>query len=397
MKKRFGIGGLVLACVLGAALAGGAVFLCFVSYFGGLDMIGQAGKFASAYHILDNYYVGEADMEKVTEAAYDAMIAAIGDRWSYYMTPQEYESYKEMQSNSYTGIGITIAAGEEDGYLTVKGVTEGSPAHRAGVRTGDRLYELNGQSLAGMDSSQVKSLITETEGREFQLTLMDNKDELRTVTVKAESIFTDPVEHEMLEGGIAYIRIKNFESQSSDQAIEALEELMEQGAEAVVFDVRGNPGGLLSQLTALLDYLLPEGDMFVSVDQNGRETVKTSDGEWVDLPMTVLINGDTYSAAEFFAAALSEYGMAETVGEPSTGKSRSQVNLFLPDGSVFHLSTNGYLTPNRVDLAEQGGLVPDRRVSFTQEERGLFYSGELSRQDDRQLQEALKVLTEKVA
>ena len=169
----------------------------------------------------------------------------------------------------------------------------------------------------------------------------------------------------MINGNVGYIRIANFESGAAQSSISAIESLLTAGAEYFVFDVRTNPGGLLSELTTLLDYLLPGVDIFVSVDKSGEETVVTSNNVCLDMDMCVLVNADSYSAAEFFAAALQEYGWATIVGEHTTGKGRSQQTFELSDGSALHLSTAKYLTPKRVDLSEQGGVAPDIEVALS--------------------------------
>ena len=193
----------------------------------------------------------------------------------------------------------------------------------------------------------------------------------------------------LLDDAIGYIKIENFESGSAEAFIEATDALMDQGATKLIFDVRGNPGGQLTELLDMLDYLLPEGDMFISVDQAGEETVYKSDADCIDLPMSVLIDADSYSAAEFFAAALQEYHLATTVGEATTGKGRSQITLEYSDGTALHISSKRYLTPNRIDLSEQGGLIPDVAVELDEQEKELFYSDALDYENDPQLQAAI--------
>ena len=163
----------------------------------------------------------------------------------------------------------------------------------------------------------------------------------------------------MLDENIGYIRLENFERASAQTSISAMKQLIDEGAKGLIFDLRTNPGGQLSELTELLDYILPEGEIFVSVDSDGNEEITYSDDSCVDIPMVVLINEKTYSAAEFFAAALREYEAATIIGVPSTGKAKSQQTYILDDGSAVHISTRNYLTPNRVNLADAGGLVPD--------------------------------------
>ena len=180
-----------------------------------------------------------------------------------------------------------------------------------------------------------------------------------TYTVDCSVIYNDPVTYELKDGAVGYIKIANFEAGSGDAVKKAIDELLSQGAKSMVFDLRNNPGGMLSELIKALDYILPEGDLFVSVDQSGKETVTKSDNVCLQMKMSVLVNENTYSAAEYFAAALKEYNWATVVGSATTGKGRSQTTIELSDGSAVHISSRKYLTPKRVDLAQTGGITPD--------------------------------------
>lgn len=391
MKKRFSLLSVIIACIAGVIIAGSGCYIYAKNIFKDGDAFSASTKFASVYNILDDYFVGEADMEEVSDAAYSAMVGATDDRWSYYMTAEQYEDYADIQDNTYKGIGITIRSEEEGALLCAVEITEGSPAELAGVKVGDRLFKIDGESLEGLTSAQVKEIISDKDGADFVLTLKSENGGIRDVTLSTKTIFSNPIKYELFDSGIGYIKIKNFEGKCAEGAIAALEELIDRGAESIVFDVRNNPGGLLSELVKLLDYLLPEGDIFISTDVNGNENIIRSDASSVDIPMVVLVNGNTYSAAEFFAAALSEYETAVIVGAPTTGKARSQINIPLSDGSAVHISTNKYLTPNRVDLAETGGLKPDHVVELTEEEELALVKGDLPAAEDRQIQKAISV------
>ncbi len=390
MKKRFSFLSLIIACVLSAAITSLCFLGIFIINYGGTSSFPYATKFAAVFNAIKNDYVGEADMEQVSDAAYSAMIDAIGDRWSYYMNAEQYEEYKLYQQNSYTGIGVTIEKDKASGLYKIVIVAEDSPASAAGVTIGDLMLAIDGENLTGKTSSEIKAIIAGKEGKSFGLTLRTQDGTERTVTVEAKIIHSDPVKYEMLDGSIGYIKIKNFETGSGDGIINAVDDLVSQGAKGIVFDVRNNPGGLLNELLKALDHILPEGDLFVSADKEGNEKVDTSDADCVKLPMTVLINENSYSAAEFFAAALSEYDWATLAGTHTTGKARSQVNIALPDGSAVHLSTNSYLTPKRVDLAETGGLAPDVSVSLTDEDEAKLASGLLDHREDAQLAAAVE-------
>lgn len=398
MKKHFSAATLIIACVISISLTALCLFSFFVFQYGGFDSFFSATKFAAIYNAIENDFVGDADMEKVSDAAYSAMIATIDDRWSYYMTAQQYVEYQKYQQNSYTGIGVTIEKDGNSGLYKVVTVLEDSPASRAGINIGDLMCVIDGEDLTGKSSDEIKQMIAGKEDKAFELELRAQDGTERTVKISSERFYSKPVKYEMLDDGIGYIKIKNFESDSGEGIINAVDKLVADGAKGIVFDVRNNPGGLLSELLKALDHILPEGDIFVAADKAGNETVKTSDAACVKIPMTVLMNENSYSAAEFFAAALSEYNWATTVGAHTTGKARSQVNIELTDGSAVHISTNSYLTPKRVDLAEKGGLAPEVPVSIGAEDEAKLASGLLEYDKDPQLIAALdeiKTLIEK--
>ena len=365
MKRKYSLMELTLTAIGAAAVTLFTVFTIGFYRYGGREGLEFLNKMDLVRRIAQSKYIGEIEWDAVTDGACGGVIDALGDRWSYYMTAERYADYQMRESNTSSGIGVTVKARGEGG-LEVVDVLEGSPAAAAGVEPGQVIVSLDGQDVTDMDTGQLRELIMAQTG-EFELGLLDAGGEEVRVTVYTDTFYSTPVSFEMLEGGIGYIRIANFEEGAAERTVSAMEELLAGGARSLLFDVRSNPGGFLTELIDVLDRLLPEGDVFISIDRDGGEEIYTSDAECVDLPMAVLINANTYSAAEFFAAALSEYGRAVMVGAPSTGKGRSQVTYALPDGSAVHISTRRYLTPNRVDLSEQGGLTPDIVVEQTGE------------------------------
>lgn len=277
------------------------------------------------------------------------------------MSAEEYEAYKLSSSNEYSGIGVSVKVNSK-GEFEVFSVEESSPAANAGIAVGDIITAIDGEDVSDKTLEDVSLLIRSKVNKDFPMTLESGGD-TKTVTVACEIIYKNPVSSRLLDGNIGYIKISNFEAGSSENTKKAIEQLLQTGATSFIFDVRNNPGGLLTELVDLLDYILPEGDLFISVDKEGHETVQTSDKVSLKNKMVVLVNGNSYSAAEFFAAALQEYNWATVVGEQTTGKARSQITLELSDGSAVHISTHKYLTPNRVDLAEAGGVTPDIAVA----------------------------------
>ncbi|MBQ3257390.1 MAG: S41 family peptidase [Oscillospiraceae bacterium] len=341
-----------LATFLGTATL---ILLWLMVLAGGWRPLVNSFKFMQLQSVIDRVYVGEADSEELSDLAYTAMIDALGDRWSYYMTAEEYESYRQDKTNHYVGIGITLQKTEAG--LHIIAIAKDSPAERAGIPADSYLVEVNGLRLTDEDASAVSTMIRQDPDH-VALVVADRDGNETAYSLVMETIYTNPVSYERMED-VGYIKIENFDDTMAEEAIKAVEALTAEGVAGLVFDVRNNGGGYLTELCELLDYLLPEGEIFVSVDESGREKITKSDARCIELPMVVLVNENSYSAAEFFAAALGEYDAAEIVGAPTTGKSRSQTNVVLIDGSAVHISSKRYLTPQRIDLTEQGGLVPD--------------------------------------
>jgi len=343
---------------------------------------------------IKNRYVDDemVDYEQLEDVAASAMIDALPDGWSYYISADEYEAYEADRANTFVGVGITIQAREENDGMDIVQISKGSSAEKVGILPGDVLVEAGGKSVAGMTVSQVSELVRGEEGTTVKLAVLRDG-QRKEFTVERAVIQVQVVTFAMVADGVGYVRIENFHDRSAEEAIAAVEELRAQGAKSLVFDVRGNPGGYKDQLVLLLDYLLPEGDLFRSVDYSDAEEVDTSDAACVEMPMAVLIDGNSYSAAEFFAAALEEYDWAVTVGEPTVGKGHFQVTYRLSDGSAVALSSGRYYTPKGVSLSDVGGLTPNVAVEMDDETAAKLYSGLLPYQEDAQLQAAIEALS----
>ena len=301
-------------------------------------------------------FIGDADQTAMEDAAATAMVKSLNDRWSYYIPASEYAAHEEQVNNAYVGVGITIEAREQEGFL-VKAVNEGSSAEVAGVQVDDLLVEVEGQDVREMTAAEVRNLVRGEEGTYVSLTVL-RRGERVTLSVERRQVQTVVASGRMLSGDIGLVTIENFDARCAEEAIAAIDGLLGQGAEKLIFDVRNNPGGYAKELVKVLDYLLPEGELFRTVDYAGKEKVDYSDADCLDIPMAVLVNGDSYSAAEFFAAALSEYGVADVVGEKTCGKGYFQNTMRLSDGSAVGLSVGKYFTPKGVSLAGVG-ITPD--------------------------------------
>ena len=341
--------------------------------------------------LIDLVYVGESDPDAMEDAAAAAMVNSLGDKWSYYMTAEDYSSYIEQMNNSYVGVGMTVQVNEE-GYVTILRVEEGSPAKEAGILAGDTLIAVDGADILGWDINETKNKVRGEAGTFVSLTLQRDGQTL-VLDVERRMVSIQVASSQMLEGNVGLVTITNFDSRCAEETISAIEALLEQGATALIFDVRNNPGGYKDELVKLLDYLLPEGVLFRSVMYDGTEEVDKSDADSLDIPMAVLANGNSYSAAEFFAAALMEYDKATFVGQPTTGKGRFQVTYRLADGSALNISIGTYTTPNGVDLTDVG-LTPDVLVEVDEETEMQIYYGAVAPEEDPQIQKALEILAQ---
>ncbi len=366
-NKKFKLTHLIIVCLVVAALTAGATYALTIGGIGSKQYFDDAKAYVEIEKIINENYIGSVDDDTLFNAAASAMVRSIDDKWSYYMSPEEYAAYKLTSSNEYAGIGISVKQ-NDSGDFEIFSVDSGTPAEAAGLTAGQLIVSVDGQPVADMTLSEMQELIRSKLNKDFPMVVSDKKGNEVSVTVACEIIYKDPVSSRMLDGNIGYIKIANFEAGSSEGTINAIERLVAEGATSFIFDVRNNPGGLLSELVSLLDYLLPDGDLFISVDKQGNETVKTSDKICLSSKMAVLVNANTYSAAEFFAAALQEYDWATIVGENTTGKARSQITLELSNGGAVHISTHKYLTPDRVDLSEVGGIKPDIEAVNTNED-----------------------------
>lgn len=343
--------------------------------------------------LLNEVYVDGYDTDKLGDYLAQAAVAATGDRWSYYVSAEDYDAFVESNENAYVGIGVTVESSDDltDGVQITK-VTPNSPAEEAGIEADDRIYAVEGETVESLGLDETKNRIRGEEGTEVTLTILRGEKKF-DVTVKRASVEVEVVKYSMLDGSIGYIKINNFEANSADRTIEAIDALRGQGAKALVFDLRFNPGGRKDELVRVLDDLLPEGPLFRSVDYKGNESVDYSDADCVELPMAVLVNGDSYSAAEFFAAALQEYDWATVVGTKTCGKANYQQTFRLSDGSAVAVSTGHYQTPHGVTLANVG-VTPDEIVEVDNKTYLELYKEAVAVKDDAQLQTAIKAVTD---
>jgi carboxyl-terminal processing protease len=322
---------------------------------------------------INKYFLYDDDVndDDYVQAQYKAMLDILGDPYSCYYTPEEYKKILEMNDGSYVGIGAMVAQNEQSGAITIVNTFPDSPASKAGLKSGDIIYKVDGRQVTGMS---IDIVITEIKGdsdTDVNITIIRSGEvEPLDFKITRKKIDFQTVTYKKLtEDGqkIGYISISEFDTVTVKQFTQALKELDEWGAQGLVFDLRNNPGGLVDSVTDILDELLPEGVLVYMEDKNGNRTDQyTSDDTYVDAPMTVLINGSSASAAEIFAGAMKDFGAAKIIGTTSYGKGIVQQVFPLSDGSAVKLTVEKYFTPSGVCI-HGTGITPDIEVELSDE------------------------------
>ena len=379
----------ILSYVLVAALA--TVVTLTLSWPAETVVTPRQSKLDQLQELIEQCFIGEVDSTAIEDAAADAMVSALGDRWSYYIPAAQYGSYKEQMANAYVGIGITIQVKEENQGFVITQVNPNGPAYEAGMLAGDVIVGVEDTDVRGMVMDDVAVMVKGEEGTFVAITV-EREGSPMTLSVERRKVLITVATGEMLEGNIGFVRITNFDSRCAEETIAIIDELLAEGAEALIFDVRNNPGGYARELVKVLDHLLPECEVFRTVDYAGTEDVDYSDENCIDpIPMAVLVNSESYSAAEFFAAALRDYEMAVIVGDKTCGKGYFQYTYPLNDGSAVGLSVGKYFTPKGENLAGIG-LIPDYPVEVDEDTFMKIYAGTLDLMEDPQILKALEVL-----
>ncbi|MBQ1264123.1 MAG: PDZ domain-containing protein, partial [Oscillospiraceae bacterium] len=327
---------------------------------------------------IDTYYIGDSDERAMADAAAAGMVAAGCDEWSYYLSADDYAAYLEDFNNEYVGIGVSIV--KADKGIRISEVAKGAPADLAEVHVDDILTHVDGVSVLELGVEGTQAAVRGEIGTAVRLTFLRGDEVLEKEIVRG-GIPTPVADCELLDGDVGYIHIYNFDKRCADETLACIDKMLGAGAKSLLFDVRFNVGGLKDEMIRILDRLLPEGALFQSEDYAGKKSIEYSDAAHLDIPMAVLINEHSYSAAEFFAAVLHQYDAAKLVGMPTGGKGRYLVGYPLSDGSYLNLSIGTYYLPDGTSLSE-GGVLPDIEQDLSDEAYANLYYGALAKKDD---------------
>ncbi len=382
-KKRFMQGALLGALVT-------LVLIGAVSFgFGSRVISGRTVyKLFQLRGLIDETYLGETEAEDLEEGIYKGYLEALGDPYSTYYDEEETRQLSEGLSGQFNGIGALLSQDKDTGVITLIRIYEDSPAMDAGLKDGDLLYKVDGKEVTGQDINKVVNDIKGERGSDVNLTVIRGSDNQEiTVTVTRDVVEKQTVACRMMENDIGYLAVSEFDSVTYGQYKEALDNLENQGARSFVIDLRNNPGGNLEIVCEMLDLILPKGLIVYTEGKNGERKEYLSDSkEQIKRPITVLINGQSASASEIFAAAVQDYERGEIVGTKSYGKGVVQNLYNLRDGTCVKLTTAEYFTPKgrRIDGK---GVVPDVEVEYQYDE---------SRPEaDNQLEKAVEILKNK--
>ena len=336
--------------------------------------------------MIDQEYLGDINTDDLEEGVYSGLIYGLGDVYSRYYTKKQYEQENATTEGSYVGIGVSMQANAAGGVQIVE-CYKGSTAEEAGLKSGDVITAINGEDITDAELSDVVSIIK--ENKEIVLTVQRQGEDTQEITVKVSDVELPSVFGEMLDDDTGYIQITEFKGVTAEQYEKVFADLKDQGMKKLVVDLRDNPGGLLNIVCDILRDILPEGLIVYTEDKNGNRSEETCDGKNpLDMPLAVLVNGNSASASEIFAGAVKDYGIGTIVGTTTYGKGVVQSIRQLSDGSAVKLTIANYYTPKGNSI-NKTGIKPDVEVELDPE---LANKDEITHDEDNQLQEALKVL-----
>ena len=349
-------------------------------------------KIDTLMQVIDYYYLYDYDKDEMVDAIYKAVMSSLGDPYTVYYTADEFNAFMESSSGSYCGIGVVVQQNMQTGLVTAVRPYEDCPGYEAGIRPGDLIIAVDGTEITGMDLNTAVALIKGEEGTSVTITLQRDE-EVFDVEVTRRQIDVKTVNYRMMDDNIGYIQIEEFDEVTSDQFSQALDSLIEQGMEALVIDIRNNPGGILDTVVAMLDELLPEGTIVSVKDRNGTAQEYTSDADTkLTVPLTVLINGNSASASEIFAGAIKDYGVGTLVGTTTYGKGIVQTAFSLSDGTGVKITIEDYYLPSGKSI-HKVGVDPDVEIDRPDELKTYVTIPE---DEDVQLQKAIEILKEQL-
>ncbi|MCR4999580.1 MAG: S41 family peptidase [Lachnospiraceae bacterium] len=343
--------------------------------------------------LIDKYYYEDVNEDDLREGVYAGLVSGLKDPYSAYYTPEEYEQLTISTTGNYAGIGAALTKDPDTGWISITRVYPDSPAEKAGLQKGDLLISADGILSTDVESDTFAATVRGEKGTDVEL-VYERDGERYTIQVTRDEISIPSINAKLLSDNIGYVQITEFVTGTPKEFQEAIESLKSQGAEAFIFDVRDNPGGMVDSVTDMLDYILPEGTTLYMEEKSGERTDYTSDAKhFLDMPMVVLTNGNSASASEIFAGAVHDFKAGTLVGTKTFGKGVVQVTLPMNDGSAVKLTIARYFTPSGVCIHGEG-ITPDVELKYE-------YTGEGTGEDyeylkDNQVEKAMEILNKEL-
>ena len=339
-----------------------------------------AGELARFRTIIDEYYLGEVDENKLKESAIKGYVEGLGDEYSEYITKEEYEEYEINIMGNYVGIGIYMSVYKDSDEIVVLSPIEDSPAESAGILTGDIILKVDGIEYDGEHLDEASAAIKGEEGTKVKIEIKRNE-QIMELEVERKKVIVNPVKSEVKENNIGYIKLTSFDEDTSKIFKEKYEELQKQNIQSLIIDLRDNGGGIVQEALTIADYMLEkDSKMLITVNKKENEVIETAKIDpIITIPVVLLVNENSASASEILAGALKDNNRAKIVGTKTYGKGVIQELLRLKDGSAIKLTTEEYYTPNRTKI-NKVGIEPDELVENKKDE-----------QTDLQLQKAIEM------
>ncbi len=349
-------------------------------------------KLESIEEVIDKYYYNEEDIntDEMIEGMYAGMVASLGDPYSVYYTAEEWEELMKDTEGIYYGIGAYVSLDEVTGYGKISGVIANTPAQEAGLRENDIIYEVDGESAYGLELSEIVARIKGEEGTTVHLTIYrEGESDYLEIDVVRRKIESPTVSYEMLYNGVGYIQITEFDDVTYDQFVEALTAIKESDARGLILDLRSNPGGSLSVVVDIARQILPKGLVVYTEDREGNRTEYSCDGKnELQIPLVVLVNGNSASASEILAGAIKDYDKGVLIGTTTFGKGIVQRLLPLSDGTALKLTVSAYYTPKGNNI-HNIGIEPDIECVF---DADAYYDDGVDNQKERAIEEIEKMI-----
>ncbi len=401
-KKRYKVYKIIMLVVLVAFITFMLTSIGFYQYFVKGDSLNKYLSFMTSDEsndittqldtyrkIIDKYYLGEVNEEDLKEGAIKGYIEGLGDPYTEYISKEDMEEYMEDTKGNFVGIGIYMVQDTEEDKIMVLSPIKGSPAEKAGIKSGDYIIEVDGEECKAEDMTAISNKIKGEEGTTVKLKIQRDNETL-DFEIKRENVTVNPVEGEVLENNIGYIEFSSFDENTAEGFKSKFEELKNQGIQSLIIDLRNNGGGIVDEALEIAGYIADKDSVLLyEVNKDNEEEVKKSENEpIINMPIVILTNENTASSSEILAGALKDLGKAKIVGTKTYGKGVIQQILSLPDGSGIKITSEKYLTPNKTEI-NKVGITPDEVVELPDTVKNVL---NVERKDDTQLQKAIEML-----